>query len=232
MAVGSISLNDLVAMVRAITRQYSEVDFSREEVERALNAAQGKVFLALPNDVKRALYGDSDDLDTTEASGQYTVDLTTATGSVWDIVAVRQVDSVDDSLSPMFKADLDFVLSVSNNEYRQGVYWGRHGSVLHLSEGVDPDTVRIFYIVRPTDMDVSNDLDLPDEYRRYLVLMSALDLLSFAPGVPKDSVASARQEVVAEGKAVGLYPDLRDGLAQIDAKASSKDEEPLGAERR
>jgi hypothetical protein len=238
MSVGTVTLSTLTQMVRAITRHYTAVTFSDSEVENALNAAQGKAYIALPAGVKRALYGSMSDLTVAESNGLYTA---TLPSTAWDVTAVRlyyTVSSVDYT-KPMFQADLDFVLAVSDNDYRQGIYWVRHGGSLYFSEGItvsgadeSSEKARVFTLTRPVDMDIDNDFDLPDEYRRYVVLMAALDLLSFASNVPNDAIASARQEVVVEAKSLGLYPDIQAGMAMFDAKASSKDEEPLRAEGR
>lgn len=231
MAIGSVTLATLTQMVQAITRQYTPAEFSPDEIENALNAAQGKVFLMLPKEIKAALYGSKDDVEAADALGETTVDISSL--NAWDIVAVRQVLTISPyTVTPMFQADLDFVLSVSENTFRQGVYWARLGSALYLSESIDSDEARVFFILRPTDMSGSNDMDLPDEYRRYLVLIASLDLLSYMQGVPREAITSARQEVVAEGKLLGFYPDLKEGMAQMDAKASSQNEEPLGTEGR
>ena len=231
MAIGTITLATLVQMVKAMTRHYTAVDFTDDEIGNSLNASQGKVFLMLPKEIKSALYGDKDDITPADAVGETIADISSL--EIWDIVAVRQVLTGSPyTVTPMFQADLDFVLSVSMNTFRQGVYWARLGDSIYLSESIDPDDIRVFFIIRPTDMDDSNGMDLPDEYRRYLVLLSSLDLLSYARDVPREAISSARQEVVAEGKMLGFYPDIKEGMAEMDAKASSQTEEPLGTEGR
>ena len=227
MAVGTVEIETLEQMVKAITRHYTAVKFSSVEMRNALNAAQGKVFTLLPSGVKSSLYGDKHDYDApTGSSGEYVVDLSTE--NPYDVNAVRRY-SVTDGVVPMFHADLDFVLSVWENSYRQGVYWAKHGDALYLSEELPApgDKVRVYYIKSPVDMDESNDLDLPDEYRRYLVLTAALDLLSYAQDVGADKVTSARQEVVVEGRTLGLHPDIKGSKAEIDDTASSENGEPI-----
>ena len=215
MAVGTIALADMIERVRALMRSYTSIQYSTTEITNALNDAQGKVFLSLNSEIKQNLYGDVADLAIATSEGKITCDLSTP--DPWDILACKHIYVVDTTTytEGMFKANIGFVLSVGDNDWRSGIHWARVGTKLYLSE--DPndgdDEVRIWYIKRPTDM---GTLDVPNEYARLVALFAAADLIILAKDAPRDAAMQLRQEILYETRSLGLYPD-RQGSMQSEA---------------
>lgn len=216
MAVGTHSLAEMTLRVRTAMRTYTPVNFSDSEIAEAMNGAQGKVFLSLNSEIKQNIYGTTADVTPSTSDGKITVALPSS-DKVWDIVACKHIYTVDADIvtAGMFKADISFVLSVSTNDFKSGTHWARVGENLYLSDELTGTAAkcRMFYVRRPGEMGI---LDVPDEYARLVVLMSAADLLILAKDAPRDALLQLRQEVLYETKSLGLYPD-REGSMLADA---------------
>lgn len=237
MAVSLITLENLRAQVLTVLRKIDPAEFNETEVDAAINAAAGKIYGVLGQEIRNEVYGSKVDLNwPTESNLEFRVVLPTASSvcKVWDIIAVKGLYTVDTTVTQVAitRSSMEMLTSLADNYYITGViYYTRIGDYLYFSEDLPTGTskkARVYYIRKLIEMaDDTDTLDMPAEFRRLVILQASADLVVFAKDVNAQAIQLIRQEMLLEARNLGM----RSGeYGQMTGEADS-DPTPGGGSR-
>lgn len=213
MAVGSFSKEALLKMLRTKIKDYTDMDVGDTELLEIINQTQGELFVLMDWEIKKFWYLETASvvLAADEVFGYYIDD--SLPSDLWDVVGAEYfyVEDGEDKRKWMKKIGLPGFEHLSTSRLYDDTHgWCMQGGVFYSSFtevlGAD-ESIALYYIRKPTNVDDGNDMDLPDPYLKALISESAMTAVATSK-IKEDEKQAIIQMIALDAKdgreAVGL----------------------------
>jgi hypothetical protein len=184
MSISSVTIESLIAIVRALVKNYITEPFIDDDYTAILNAKQAEIFARLPYRMKEFWYGTTSLPSLAADLGGTELWCFDKPSDMFDIVMIRHdyTEGSDTKRITCEEVDPKSLAEYQNNELLvERKAYSIVGSKIYTTlDGAPSGTYSLWYIRTPVDMDSGNDMDLPTEYRQLLVALACSEIVSTA----------------------------------------------------